>query len=348
MNTISALILSSVLLSLTAAATAPSQSLPPVWNRSADWTAKKNPSPDSSGNLVWHCHQRRGCCRGGLSATFDQTWNGWIYSGPGDYYGGGPISQSRLYHRTLYNLWRRYSIIRPEVWFRNQTSQSFLLKIEGSLGVSWSAAAKPAFPAVTVKIEFMDWSNSNKVTTLFSTTIAKPGSSTGTSFLVNLPTIRVDPKDTVRYWIAVAKSTSTDSYVSLDDTKLRFVRKSAALATETVRNASPKNPLILSKGRTNRPLIGKTWDPYLTNSPSGATVDLLAIGVTKQHVPTPFGTLLTDLLVILSAQPGKDFVIPIPNNVALAGIVGSAQGAAITNTGTVLLSNALDFRVGDF
>lgn len=349
MKSLFVLILSSVVVGMTASAAVPSQSLPLVWNRSADWVAKKNPGPDSKGNLVWHVHQRRGCCRGGLSSTWNTTWQGWVYPGATGYYGtAGPVSRSTLYQRTLGNLFRRYLTIRPEVWFRNNTGRSFLLKIDGTLGVSWTAKAKPAFPSALVKIEFMDWSKSNKVTTLYSSTFAKPGSGSGTSVTVNIPTFRVDPKDTVRYWISASRSTTTDSYVSLNDTKLRFVRKSKALATETVRNASPKNPLILSKGRTSRPIVGKTWDPYLANSPTGATANLLAIGATRQHIATPFGTLLTDLLVILSGAPGKDFAIAIPSNASLVGIVGSVQGAAVTSTGSILLSNALDIRVGDF
>ncbi len=337
----------SVLIGSATTALAPAQTLPRIWNRSADWVAMTNPSPDSEGNLVWHIHQRRGCCLGGLSTQWDSTWNAWVSgNSSGLYNGAGRVTKTALYHRTLGNYFRRYLAIKPEVWFRNTTGKSFLLKIEGSLSAHWVLGAKPAFPQATVRIEFLDLSLGSKVTSLFTKTVAKPVGMT-TKFAVDIPTIRIDPGDVVRYTIVAATSTSTESYVALNDTGLRFVRKSQVLATEVVRNASPKNPLVLAGGRTSRPVIDKTWDPYLSNAPATARGTLLAVGASKLTLRTPLGTFLTEPLVVMSGQVGVDFSIPIPNTVALVGLEASVQGAAITATNGIALSNALDVQIGD-
>ena len=82
--------------------------------------------------------------------------------------------------------------------------------------------------------------------------------------------------------------------------------------------------------------------------PAGALGNVLAIGASQVHVPLPFGTVLTNPALFVTANVGSGLAIPIPNNIALAGALASAQGLSVTSTGGILLSNALDIQVGDF
>ena len=105
--------------------------------------------------------------------------------------------------------------------------------------------------------------------------------------------------------------------------------------------SAPKNPstadhtavvVISGSGgrRTSRPLLGATWDPFIANSPVGATLDLLVVGATAANLNLPFGTLLCDPIVILTSPPGVPFSLPIPKAVTLIGTKLCTQGGSVT------------------
>ena len=123
----------------------------------------------------------------------------------------------------------------------------------------------------------------------------------------------------------------------------------AVAAAESVRVGTPPNPNALMPGVTSRPLIGSTWDPAISHSSffPGALIDVLALGVVPYNVPSPFGTILCDPLVLLAGLPGAPLPTAIPANCSLAGFALYAQGAS-TDGISILVTNALDVIVGSY
>jgi hypothetical protein len=128
---------------------------------------------------------------------------------------------------------------------------------------------------------------------------------------------------------------------------------SAALpANETVRLGSPPNPAALLKGVSGQPLTGGVWDPKISHASfmPAATVDLL--GITPNPINfflPPWGTLLCDPTVVLAtllSPAGVPFAVPVPSDCGLAGLTLCTQGASIDPAGKILLTNALDIKIG--
>ena len=119
---------------------------------------------------------------------------------------------------------------------------------------------------------------------------------------------------------------------------------------EVQRSGTPRNRTSLLPGRTQGPVLGGTWDPWVPPAsllPS-ASLHLLMITPGAANVSTPFGTLLCDLSfppAILTTAPGPAFAVPIPGDCSLAGLTLTAQGGATDGT-SFLFGNALDITLG--
>jgi hypothetical protein len=339
------------LMALCASTSSPAQSLPQTWNRATDWVPMQNPSPDSHGNLVWFSGHYFGSR--GTTSQWDAAWHGWTMMHSSSYYNGAdPVTSVALNDFTLYSLWRRYFFVNPMVDFRNTTNEPFLAAVEGTLDLHWAAWMSPEAPLTDAEVFVEHYDRGTGTwTTLAHFDVAKPTNSTipeHVSIPLTTATVRMDHDDRIRIRLAAKFASATDSRLVLYDRDVTIVRKSLAEAREVERYASPRNPLTLERGRTNRPVLGTTWDPYISDSPTTGQVDLLALGLTKIHATTPFGILLTEPIAVVTAQPRASFQLPIPQDTALAGTVFSAQGASVTAAGGLSLANALDARIGDF
>ncbi|HEX5050802.1 MAG TPA: hypothetical protein VFZ65_03435 [Planctomycetota bacterium] len=123
----------------------------------------------------------------------------------------------------------------------------------------------------------------------------------------------------------------------------------AVAAVESVRLGTPPNPMALVPGISSGPLLGATWDPAIDHSSffPGALIDVLGLSTTAVNVPSPFGTLLCNPIVLLAGPAGAPFPLALPPNCAFAGFPICAQGAS-TDGVSILLTNALDVVVGSF
>ena len=123
---------------------------------------------------------------------------------------------------------------------------------------------------------------------------------------------------------------------------------------QTIGTASETDPLIpsLLKGVTGKPVAGHVWDPVISHATfmPAATVDLLGITASPLNffLP-PWGTLLCDPTLVLAtvlSPAGVPFAVPVPGDCGVAGLTLCTQGASIDPQGKVLLTNALDIKIG--
>ena len=123
----------------------------------------------------------------------------------------------------------------------------------------------------------------------------------------------------------------------------------SSTASATVRNGSGTNPLTLSS--VALPVLGGTWRVDLDcagHAPGIAGLFVLDMPSTGPVIP--FGELLvtgTRLLRIIQPHSGAltSFSAVVPNDIALCGLQGYAQGVCLGAPGGQV-SNALDLTLG--
>ncbi|MEM7306471.1 MAG: VCBS repeat-containing protein [Planctomycetota bacterium] len=124
----------------------------------------------------------------------------------------------------------------------------------------------------------------------------------------------------------------------------------SAPATVSVRAGTPPNPTVLAVA--GGPVVGTSWEPSIdhTSFVPFAAIDVLAVSNQTSNLPTAAGTVLCGLtpLVTSSVFPGNPFPLVVPADCQLVGVALCAQGAALSLTGEVQLTNALDTKVGTF
>lgn len=124
-------------------------------------------------------------------------------------------------------------------------------------------------------------------------------------------------------------------------------------AAEVVRLGVPPNPDALKPGLTIGPVLGSTWDPVIDHTTFLPTsiFDFLGIAAAPTNVSLPpLGTLLCapPFLMTQGAPPGTPFAVQVPTDCAFAGVSLCTQGASITASSIVKLTNALDITLGTF
>lgn len=127
-----------------------------------------------------------------------------------------------------------------------------------------------------------------------------------------------------------------------------FVFRTASYKEE-IRAGSPPNPIALMPGQTAPPVIGGTWDPWITPFLPGALLDVLVVGLAPADgILSPFGTILCFPQIVSSTgPPGVNFAIPIPADCSLVGTALPWQGVSVSAT-ELALTNALDVVIGTF
>ena len=152
--------------------------------------------------------------------------------------------------------------------------------------------------------------------------------------------------------ISAIRMSNTSGGIEVDH--VQYGLSAALPATETVRLGSPPNPAALLKGVTGKPVTGDVWDPVISHATfmPAATVDLLGITPNPLNFSLPpWGTLLCDPTLVLAtvlSPAGVPFAVPVPTDCGLAGLTLCTQGASIDPQGKILLTNALDIKIGTF
>ena len=123
------------------------------------------------------------------------------------------------------------------------------------------------------------------------------------------------------------------------------------LPLEVSRPGTPPNPEALLGGVSGGPAIGSTWDPVVDHTAFAptATVDVLAVSLAPANLPSAAGTVLCDPgppLFLFQTAPSTPFQVPVPSDCGAVGLTVCAQAAAVTASGGVLLTNALDVTLG--
>ncbi len=124
-------------------------------------------------------------------------------------------------------------------------------------------------------------------------------------------------------------------------------------AQELARAGAPPNPLALLPGQTSEPRAGAVWDPLIDHASfvPGSVLDVLGVSLQPTNLPLgPAGTLLCDAPLIVTSfasAPGAPFVIAVPNQTNLLGLAFCAQGASLSASGDLALTNALDCLIGN-
>ena len=132
------------------------------------------------------------------------------------------------------------------------------------------------------------------------------------------------------------------------------VHGECVLAMETMRLGQPPNPNALLPGETSAPILGSIWDPRIdhTTFAPAATADFLVVSSSPTNLPHRFGTILCDPKpwhrVEFQETPGLPFVIPIPDDPALAGRTACTQGGSFDAVLGPRLTNALDITIGSY
>lgn len=127
-----------------------------------------------------------------------------------------------------------------------------------------------------------------------------------------------------------------------------------SITSEVQRAGSPANPAVLLPGVTSGPAAGETWDPVVdhTSFVPAAVADFLVISPAATQVDLgTVGTLLCAapyLAVLVDAEPETPFSVPIPGDCRLVGLQLCAQAGSSANGSGFLLTNAIDFTVGNF
>ncbi len=119
-----------------------------------------------------------------------------------------------------------------------------------------------------------------------------------------------------------------------------------------VRLGTPPNADVFRAVSGNGPVIGTTWNLAVDHQTfvPGATLDLVGLSVFTANVPTPFGTLLCNPMVVcVAGSAGQALSIPVPNSLGLVGQSCCLQAMSLDAVaGAVQLTNALDVTVGSF
>ena len=128
-----------------------------------------------------------------------------------------------------------------------------------------------------------------------------------------------------------------------------------APAVESTRAGVPPNPVALLPGVTSAPVAGSVWDPTVTAVQPAPVLDVLWLSLTPVNsAAPPFGTQLCELPgpaapgLFTSTPPGTPFQVAIPPNGNLVGLEFCAQAASLGANATLVLTNALDCRIGSF
>ena len=134
---------------------------------------------------------------------------------------------------------------------------------------------------------------------------------------------------------------------------VRVIGFEGVLGEQTVRLGSPPNPDALVPAPTG-PTVGVPWSPWIdhgTFAPD-ALVDVLIVSERAANLTTPWGTLLCATAgpppaLRFPNPPGTAFAIPVPDDCGLVGLELCTQVATISKDATIVLTNALDVRVGN-
>jgi sugar lactone lactonase YvrE len=122
---------------------------------------------------------------------------------------------------------------------------------------------------------------------------------------------------------------------------------------EVVRAGSPPNPLAFQPAPSGPPILGRTWDPYVTPFLSGAVLDF-AINAGPVPLNLPLGSMgtllcaLPPLELIQFVPPGLAFSFPIPVDCSLVGAQRCVQGGSVAAGPIIALANALDISIGTY
>ncbi|WP_145066752.1 hypothetical protein [Engelhardtia mirabilis] len=145
-----------------------------------------------------------------------------------------------------------------------------------------------------------------------------------------------------------ASSDGSDVVFSIDGCGNQAVQP-----VQVVRSGLPANPAALQPTTGAEPVVGSIWSPSIDHSTfePGAVADFLLVGAIPANLPLGVeGTLLCDLggpFVLLSATaPGAPFAVGLPDTCTLVGAYLTCQGAALTPTAGIRLTNGLDILVG--
>lgn len=354
---------------------ASAQTVPPLWDRYAEWldpsvaaagTTLGNPAPDSVGNLVWNYEWQDSLVGSGIP-----MWSQWNFptamvADPA-YLGGSPAwalgqasttaAANRSYLIDFYNVSGPHWKPKPFVRWENTSGQSFSVDIVGTMSVLWDGVAgNIQTTAVDVGIVFLDASAGNAKTALYTANVSKPTPASLLPESLSLPPVfvagvSIDPGDSLLISVSAVTPTG-NNYVGLND-NLRFVVGGSVPATETVRLGVPPNPQALLPGVTSGPVLGRTWDPVIehTTFMPSAVLDLLGVSAVATNISLPsWGTLLCDLTTnfsLASGPAGQPFAIAIPLNGSLVGVAFSTQGASLDALGNMLFTNAIDITIGN-
>ena len=355
---------------------ATAQTVPPLWDRSAEWTdisglpagsMQGNPAPDSVGNLVWNFEW--------AAPPGGPHWAAWTSPMPQmqvdpAWAGGFPSWAAKqdlgaaIFSGSILDVYLS-SLVSPAPWktkpfmrWENTTGQSFSLDIVGELVVAWDGAPNKVSPTdVDVAVVFVDASAASAKTLLYLNTVSKPTPASMQKESLTLPPINIlgvsiDPGDSIVLSVAALTKIGSTNYVLLHDSGLRYVVGNSVPATETVRSGVPANPQALMPGLTSGPVAGKQWDPFIdhTTFMPGAVADFLSLSLAPANIVlAPLGTLLCDFsvapLLIVSGAAGAPLAVSIPLDAALFGVSLCAQGAAFDGV-DIKLTNALDITIG--
>ena len=355
---------------------ASAQTVPPLWDRAAEWvqpsaaaagTTLGNPAPDSVGNLVWNYEWQHTLTGSGIP-----MWSQWNVPTPmvvdPNLFGGSPawvVQQdygAAVFGGSLLDVYNNsFSGIspwkpKPFVRWENTTGQSLILDIVGTLTVDWDGQAGRIQPTpVDVGIVFLDASKGNAKTTLYVANVNKPtpASLQKESLIlppVNIQGVSIDPGDSLLISLSAVHATGSINYAVLRD-DLRFVVGGSVPAVETVRLGVPPNPQALLPGVSSGPVIGKTWDPVIDHATfmPGSVLDVLILTPAGTNVSLPpIGTLLCDLslpTLAITQAPGVVLALPLPLDSALLGVALCSQGLS-GDASNLRLTNALDITIG--
>ena len=123
-------------------------------------------------------------------------------------------------------------------------------------------------------------------------------------------------------------------------------------SVQSVRLGSPPNPLALIPDPTHGPVVGLTWQPFISHASfaPGALTDVLITSLGATNIPSGFGTLLCDVSkpnLLITVSPGQPFVLPVPELCVLIGFSINCQGASLSLFSNKL-TNAIDATIGTF
>ncbi len=148
-----------------------------------------------------------------------------------------------------------------------------------------------------------------------------------------------------------ADSTWLDAITRSGSDELSFYAISDVItpsAGQYLFNIPGQNPQALVESSTP-PVLGSTWQPIIDHTffMENATSDVLMFGTQNIYFDIPeIGMLFTVPEFTISTTPGQPFSLAIPANVGLAGLGFRTQGASVSATPEIRLTNAIDMWIG--